>query len=1773
MLSLAMVCGILILLGGMAMPATAAPLWDTTVNSDILVDTTWYLTGSPYIIVTNTVSVLNGAVLTIEPGVEVQFQNGAQLQIPDGRLAAIGSSTQPITFTAQSTPVRGSWEGIIFGTNAKTSTIQYATIEYARAAIQVNTGQAPFYVYSSTIRYVGNFDGDPTTGGAIVGEPDASYFRYNRVYSSEVGIYLSKAGSNWIQDNQIYDIDAYGVGLVPSLGTNSSNNHIVDNRIYDCRDDAIRMLGLGPGAKAAGNIVSGNVISNTNGEAVYAVDQTLLDITDNLIHKTALTTTLGTGGTGSNQAAVALIRADNLDVTGNQIYDNGGGGGVYEGAVLIEDTDSAFLTFEDNLIRDDQTSGIVYAGSNTATIQTIHNNAICVEPRYEIENRDGALSADGNWLGDNNPVSGTEYTGTVTVSPSIQLDISAADSSITADGTSTTTLNITFNDGAGHVVPSPARDISVSTSVGTLSTNLVTVDGSGLASLTLTSSSTPATAVVTATDECGFVVSDTVTFAGYVDLVVSKTASGPPYGSGDLITYTISYHNDGNTLATGVVLTETLPTSTTLVGPPGWTQVGSTNQYTLAVGEVSPLSGTLTATLVVSISESLPAGNAVFTNVVEIGDDGASGADYQPDDNIYTLTVSGGNLPDLWVVKNDNVGSAGLSGPMVGALANTEGGPDILQLIHTLDGFSSLAVPEGGLITYTIGFGNSSQGAAPATGVVLSETLPLYTSYAGPTCGEPGGWCQVGSTRTYTRYIGGPLNPLTGDYAYFWVRVDSSLPPTVTEVINQVCIYGNEEDLIPENNCSTEETDVITGAYDLSVTKVENAICLNPGDALHYQITVQNQGANDASNAILEEILPANTTAINPPGSGWADAGGGVYTYSLGIVPSSGITTAQFSVQIDPSLAPSIETITNVVSVQADGTDSNAANNIFTLVTPIGTTPDLAITKNDNIPDEVDPGGVISYTIIYVNNSHRFTATNVIITDTLPLGTVITGASASLWTQVGTSRDYTYVPSGGELGPNEAGSVELMVQLTDPISYPYGSEVVNRVEIGGGEDECNTTNNVATEETPVRGADATDLEVSKTDDVPFCAVPGDAVEYSITYLNNSYTISATNVLLTELIDTNAVQFLGPPEWTSIGGGEYTRAPVPTTVGPREGGIMDFDARIAQSIPPGQEYITNVVRIETSAADWDLTNNVYTLTTYVPEWPDLIVVKNDNVTSTTGLGTLSQDLDDLLSRLEFSPEARALLENKRSDGQIGAMAESVNPGDTITYTIILGNIGRATSTGVVVTETLPAGTSFVGPGYWQHVGGNLYTYSLGSDLERDHGDVLEFIVRVDDPFLAGSRVINTVQIGGNEQECNTSNNSSTDETPVAGAQLAFHTFLPIILKSYPEAPPTPTPTPTPEPTPTPPVPGHDSHVADLVVDPQSHYVYVASPRDDKVHFIHVSHVNTYTHEYINDIVVSDGPTGLGVLPSTNPSRVFVAHAFDWAGGLRAFEVPAGPANLVEAHNRYMGAAPVKLAINPALNRGYVSNYYDRLAVVDTVSNQRVVLNDGWVGQKNYVGGWSIDVSTSTNRAYLATRDTGELVAFDGSGDRLLQDGYIPTHFKPPHPCSLYTVAVNENTDHIFVPCPARKEIFVHVESEFDIFAEQERGRLELREDGWVRVMAPGDVNWLDALPLAAYGVSDWSGVWGMTVDEVTNRVFITDPVNDVVIVVQDAATPAVHSVLSNVSHPSAEFDEPQGIDVDSERGRVFVANAGNDTVTVLEATAPFTVVTTIDLGGP
>src|SRR5207248_1080840 len=85
----------------------------TNVSGFISANTTWNLSGSPYIVVGNAL-LSQGYKLTINPGVVVKFDSAKTLQI-DGELIALGTNSERITFTSnKSIPKAGDWGEIHF---------------------------------------------------------------------------------------------------------------------------------------------------------------------------------------------------------------------------------------------------------------------------------------------------------------------------------------------------------------------------------------------------------------------------------------------------------------------------------------------------------------------------------------------------------------------------------------------------------------------------------------------------------------------------------------------------------------------------------------------------------------------------------------------------------------------------------------------------------------------------------------------------------------------------------------------------------------------------------------------------------------------------------------------------------------------------------------------------------------------------------------------------------------------------------------------------------------------------------------------------------------------------------------------------------------------------------------------------------------------------------------------------------------------------------------------------------------------------------------------------------------------------------------------------------------------------------------------------------------------------------------------------------------------------------------------------------------------------
>jgi uncharacterized repeat protein (TIGR01451 family) len=111
------------------------------------------------------------------------------------------------------------------------------------------------------------------------------------------------------------------------------------------------------------------------------------------------------------------------------------------------------------------------------------------------------------------------------------------------------------------------------------------------------------------------------------------------------------------------------------------------------------------------------------------------------------------------------------------------------------------------------------------------------------------------------------------------------------------------------------------------------------------------------------------------------------------------------------------------------------------------------------------------------------------------------------------------------------------------------------------------------------------------------------------------------------------------------------------------------------------------------------------------------------------------------------------------------ADPVNPGDPLSYTLAVINNGPSNATGVTVTDTLPAGVTFVssvpGPPTCAFAGGTV-TCSVGA-LAAGVGSSMTINVTVN----AGTSgmLVNTATVSGSETDPNTGNNTASAATAI------------------------------------------------------------------------------------------------------------------------------------------------------------------------------------------------------------------------------------------------------------------------------------------------------------------------------------------------------------------------------------------------------------------------
>lgn len=109
----------------------------TYVSGHITTDTTWNISGNPYI-VTYDVFVDDNATLTIEAGVEVRMRERVYFHV-DGDLIAVGNESDPISFTSDNyNPSRSDWKYVNVRDNGH-AFINHCNFSYCYAGVRFDT--------------------------------------------------------------------------------------------------------------------------------------------------------------------------------------------------------------------------------------------------------------------------------------------------------------------------------------------------------------------------------------------------------------------------------------------------------------------------------------------------------------------------------------------------------------------------------------------------------------------------------------------------------------------------------------------------------------------------------------------------------------------------------------------------------------------------------------------------------------------------------------------------------------------------------------------------------------------------------------------------------------------------------------------------------------------------------------------------------------------------------------------------------------------------------------------------------------------------------------------------------------------------------------------------------------------------------------------------------------------------------------------------------------------------------------------------------------------------------------------------------------------------------------------------------------------------------------------------------------------------------------------------------------------------------------------------
>lgn len=621
-------------------------------------------------------------------------------------------------------------------------------------------------------------------------------------------------------------------------------------------------------------------------------------------------------------------------------------------------------------------------------------------------------------------------------------------------------------------------------------------------------------------------------------------------------------------------------------------------------------------------------------------------------------------------------------------------------------------------LTYTITVANA--GPDTAADVQLTDVLPANTTLVSfqYIAGVPAVCVAPGAGTTGTVSCLWDFLPSGASTTYeLSIRPGDTLSTTNTATVSTPSFDTNAA------NNQSSVTSTITPVSDLSATKSGPA-SITAGTNITYTINLANLGPSTATSVTFTDVMPANTTFVSA-----SQNSGPAFTCTYPAAGTNGTITCTRASFAPPmtaaftfvfAVAPSATgVVENTAAIASAITDPNPATNTSTTTATVATSADLSVVKSG--PAAATAGSQVTWTI-NVANAGPSDAANVTLNDTLPANTTF----VSLTQNSGPTFACTTGATVSCTAPTFAAGATASFTLVAQIAAGATGTISNTATISATTADPAAGNNTSTTNV-ILGANA-DLRLAKTG--PTTAASGSNISYSVV-LTNLGPSSAANVVLTDTAPANTtfvsvVQNSGP--LFSCTGAVCTIA----------------------LLPPGEATFTYTFRIDDDA--FEPISNTANVTSDTPD------PSPANGSATAGTAVVAGATDLRITKI--------------------ANASTAPAGSTATFTIDVINDGPATAVDTVVTDVLPAGTTFQSATSTQGTctGTTTVTCTIGTLAPGGTATITLMVTLPSTP----SQVSNTATVSATNVESNPANNTSSAAIDVGPGVEGIPTLSPAML---------------------------------------------------------------------------------------------------------------------------------------------------------------------------------------------------------------------------------------------------------------------------------------------------------------------------------------------------------------------------------------------------------